>query len=345
MIPHELKSQIESFYDIGIILEISKLEGGYWNQTLKIKTEKGDFVARISRPRAQAKSIFYQHNLMKFMHDRIPEVPLPVAGKNGETFFVYESKIVSLASFLQGEMASRKNTKHQTSAAKVLAKMHRAALGFPDKSTRFGYAPLADFDWENNNNWHWKEVENLLDGGAEKLEETLRPPIGGKAFDSIREIAARKTQIAEELKAVRIWIQKLKNSNRPLVFAPTHGDYYPSNLLAVDDKISAVLDWDECKREWLAYELGRAMWEFCRYDETPVMNKQNTEAFLKSYQEAGGVVSEKEYDLLAGFIRCVSVNEVLFSLGEALSGNWWEPEYTLYDLEALDKIDDGKLFA
>ena len=50
MIENELQSKIKSFYDIGNIGKISKLEGGYWNQTLKLETEKGDFVLRISRP-------------------------------------------------------------------------------------------------------------------------------------------------------------------------------------------------------------------------------------------------------------------------------------------------------
>lgn len=344
MIESKLKSQILAHYELENIGEILKLEGGYWNQTFKLETGKGKFVLRVSRPRTRAESIAYQHKLMQFMHAQIAEVPPPTAGKDGETFFVYESRIVSLLPFMQGEMTSRKSAQQQASAAEMLARLHRAARAFPDESPRFGYAPLADFDWEANNNWRWTEIQNLLAGGAEELKKLLVPPVGEAAFKCIDEIAARKTQIEEELKAARSFVAELKNSKRKLISAAIHGDFYPSNLLAVEDRISAVLDWDECRREWLVYELGRALWEFCRYDEKAVMNRQNAEAFLKSYLEAGGGVPETDFDLLAPFIRSVRVEEILFSLGEAIRGEWWEPAYTLYNFEALDKIRSGDLF-
>lgn len=170
------------------------------------------------------------------------------------------------------------------------------------------------------------------------------PPFGKSAFDCIKEIASRKTQIEEEREKAKKWIIDLKSSDRRLILAPTHGDYYPGNLLTVGARISAVIDWDVCQSDWLIYELGRALWEFCRYDETPVVNQKSADAFLQSYCEAGGVVPETEFDLLIPFIRCVRVQEILFSLGEALRGEWWDPEYTLYNLEALDKIESGNLF-
>src|SRR5215213_11090039 len=126
MIESKLKSLIESHYDLENIGEILKLEGGYWNQTFKLETGKGEFVLRVSRPRTRAESVAYQHKLMRFMHARIAEVPQPTAAKNGETFFVYQSRIVSLLPFMRGEMASRKNPKQQASAAQMLARLHRA---------------------------------------------------------------------------------------------------------------------------------------------------------------------------------------------------------------------------
>lgn len=344
MIQDDLRALLKSHYDIENISETSKLEGGYWNQTLKLETEKGLFVLRTSRPRTEPQSIAYQHQLMRFMNARIPEIPLTIETKTGETFFVYESKIISLLPFMTGEMTSRKNPKQQISAAQMLAKLHRVGLEFPDQGRRFNYMPLADFNWLENSNWRWTEIQTLLESGTEKLKNRLISPIGEEAEDCIEQIVRRKTQIAEELKAVQHWIEELKKSNRRLISAPTHGDYYPSNLLEIDNKISAVLDWDECQSEWLAYELGRALWEFCRYDEKAVMNAKNAESFLQAYQAADGVVPETEFDLLVPFIRAIRLQEILFSLGEAIYGEWWEPEYTLYNLEALDNRQNGTLF-
>lgn len=344
MIQSELKSKIESFYDIRNIGKISKLEGGYCNQTLKLETLNGDFVLRISRPRTKPESVTSQHALMKFMHARIAEVPLPVSGKDSATFFLHENQVVSLLPFIKGEMANRKINEQQINAAEMLAKLHRAGVEFTGNFARQGYAPLADFDWEENSNWRLVEIKNLLKNGARELKQRLIPPIGESAFNCIEEIVSRRTQIEEELKAVRLWIADLKNSYRKLIFAPSHGDFYPSNLLTFENRIIAVLDWDECQSEWLAYELGRALWEFCRYNERAVVNGKNAEEFLSAYRKAGGVVTQAEMYLLVPFIRSVRVQEVLFSLGEAIHGEWWEPEYTLYNLESLDNIKRGNLF-
>lgn len=344
MISDQLASLITSNYDLPKIDAISNLEGGYWNQTLRLETGSGDFVLRISRPRTRPESLFYQHDLMRFMKARIPEVLSPVALGDGKTFFVHENRVVTLLPFMTGENASRKVPAHQRSAAEMLAKLHRSGLEYPDKSKRFGYAPLMEFNWQQNPDWYWTEVKDLLKSGAQRLKKSLIPPIGERAFYRLVEIAARRRQLAEELHGVYKWIEELKKSSRTLLSAPIHGDYYPSNLLVKNDKIRAVLDWDECRPEWLAYELGRALWEFCRADDVPAMKTEYTQAFLNSYRSAGGVVSESDFDLLVPFIRTVRVQEILFSLGEALRGEWWDPEYTLYNFEALDNIERGTLF-
>ncbi len=344
MIKNRLHSLIRFRYGIENIEEISKLEGGYWNQTFKLVTDYGDFVLRVSPSRTIAESVVFQHDLMRFMHSRIAEVPLPIAGRDGDTFFVFENQTISLLPFMPGEMASRSNPTDRISAAQMLAKLHRAGLEYPESFLRPGRATLANFNWNENSNWRLTEIQRLLAGGANELKKHLVAPIGEKAEDCIIEIVERCEQLEQELKTVRIWIERLKNSNRKLIFAPTHGDYYPSNLLTESNRISAVLDWDECRSEWLAYELGRAVWEFCRKESDGGLYPEIANSFLKSYNEAGGVVPKDEYDLLVPFIRLIRVQEILFSLGEAVRGEWWEPEYTLYNFTALDNLRNENLF-
>lgn len=344
MIQDRLRSLVESHYDIGNIEEVFNLEGGYWNQTLKLITISSNYVLRISPPRTLPESVNYQHDLMRFMHTRIAEVPLPVAMKNGETFFVFENRTISLLPFMRGKMASRSNPADRLNAAQMLARIHRAGLEYPGKFLRPGHASLANFDWEENSNWQLAEIQDLLTNGAEELKQHLFPPIDKDVDDCIIEIVARRRQLEQELKVARDSIEQLKNSNRQIVFAPTHGDYYPSNLLAESNQISAVLDWDECQSEWLVYELGRAVWEFCRDENTGAVVSGSAKNFLQAYTETGGVVPENEFDLLTAFIRSVRVQEILFSLGEALRGEFWDPKYTLYNFTALDNLRHTNLF-
>lgn len=344
MIENELLSLIDLHYGIGVVDKISKLEGGYWNQTLKIETGKGNFVLRISPPRTRWESIASQHDLMRFMNNRIPAVPLPVAGKDERTFLVCKDQVISLFPFIKGETVRRGNAVVEISAAQMLAKLHSAGSEYPEKFARPGYKSPADFNWATNSNWDWAEIRNLLENGAEGLKQTLISPIGGKAYDCIDEIAARKLQITEEREKAENWITELSDSARRLVSAPTHGDYYPGNLLQIDDQISAVIDWDECRDQWLAYELGRAAWEFCRDETNGALRPESAAVFIKSYGEAGGLVPEAELNLLIPFICCIRIEEVLFSLGEAVRGEWWDPEYTLYNLLALDVLENQRLF-
>src|SRR4051812_30504953 len=113
MISVQLDSQIKLNYGFGNIREISRLEGGYWNQTLKLATEKGEFVLRISRPRTKPESISYQHALMRFMNSKMAKVPAPVTLIDGQTFFVADSCGVTLLPFIEGETASRKLVQNQ----------------------------------------------------------------------------------------------------------------------------------------------------------------------------------------------------------------------------------------
>src|SRR5215213_3459916 len=115
MIDEDLKKRVETYFSTGKIGAITRLEGGYWNQVFRLETARGEFVLRHCNPRTKAESVGAQHALMRFMRARIAEVPLPVAGTDGATFFVHGSRVVSLLTFMAGEMASRKRPAHQIS--------------------------------------------------------------------------------------------------------------------------------------------------------------------------------------------------------------------------------------
>lgn len=164
----------------------------------------------------------------------------------------------------------------------------------------------------------------------------VEPPEVTAAYK--REIVDRLPQIEWEREAMLRWLAQLAGSGRSLQFAPIHGDYYRRNLLVVGDAITAVLDWDECRPEWLALELGRAVWEFCKCKRTHSLQGTRACAFLQAYQEAGGPVAEAEFDLLVPFIRCTRLVEALSDLGKAVRGEVWDAGYTLHNLMALENL-------
>jgi Ser/Thr protein kinase RdoA (MazF antagonist) len=332
-----LSSTLETRYNIGTIGTANSLEGGYWNTLFRLNCTGGPFVLRISHPNTVAYNVVYEHALLRFMSARIPQVPAPLLGQDGSTYFQYEGRVISLYPFMPGRIPGRENEAVRTEAARMLARLHRAGLAYPDSSPRPDFPPLRDLNWNYHRLWDWSRLEALLSGEAESTTNATRrfheniPP-------AVPLILARRHQIEQERGWFREWVTQLASSERPLLFAPTHGDYYPGNLLAEEDRISGVIDWDECQPEWLSYELGRAMWEFCKDKAAHTLDQAKAAHFLQAYQEAGGAVPPGEFDLLVPFMRCVRLIEILSHLGEASRGEMWDPDYTWHNLVSLENL-------
>jgi hypothetical protein len=103
-----------------------------------------------------------------------------------------------------------------------------------------------------------------------------------------------------------------------------------------------VLDWEECRPEWLAGELGRALWEFCKSDSRHTLQAERAGDFLRAYHEAGGPVPKSDFDLLVPLNRCVRLVEVLFALDEARRSQPWDAGYTLRNLRALENLESAE---
>ena len=124
-----------------------------------------------------------------------------------------------------------------------------------------------------------------------------------------------------------------------------HGDYYPDNVLTTEGRVSGIIDWDEARLEWLAYELGRATWEFCNVDQ--LLDKGAARQFVADYADAGGPIPETEFDHLAPFMRYTRLEDALFDLNQALQGGDWTCEHTEYhhrNLRGMAELGDLGLF-
>ena len=338
MISEDLRAIVEIRYRIGKINEAERLTGGYWNDVFRIETDAGFFVLRVCHHRTKSQNVEYQHALTKFLSHSLPEIAAPIATTNGATFFFHGNRIIYLLPFFAGERTSRKSDAHRAGSAKILARLHRAALAFRAEINAPTFESIADFDWQNNSRWNWAQGNQLLEKGASALIK-LSHQKTEEMISACREIIARKTQIAEERQIFQNWFAGLKSSKRQFITAPTHGDFYPGNVLFEGNRLTAVIDWDEAHADWLIYELSRAIWEFCRASELhATLNKTAAQDFLQNYLQAEGVVSPTDFDLVIDFIRCVRLQEVLFSLAEAMRGEFWDAEYTLFNLRSLENL-------
>jgi Ser/Thr protein kinase RdoA (MazF antagonist) len=333
-----LLERVEERYGLTGIRGIRLLEGGERNRVLRTECEQGAFVLRISPPDTAAEGIGYEHALMRTMHGYLPQVPRPVAGHDGSTWLLHENRIVTVFPLMAGRMADRECAWLRLEAARVLARIHWIALRHPDRSSRPGYPPLRDLDWDENHIWSWSAVSTLLAAGSGGLQRAAAAELPEGAADLTREIAERRPQIEAEGRGMERWVARLVASGRPLHFAPIHGDYYSRNLLVEGERVTAVLDWDDCQSEWLVLELGRAVWEFCKCKRRHTLQLPRARAFLRAYQEAGGPVPQRELDLLVPFMRYTRLMEVLSDLTRAARGQGWDAEDTLHNLLSLENL-------
>jgi Ser/Thr protein kinase RdoA (MazF antagonist) len=132
----------------------------------------------------------------------------------------------------------------------------------------------------------------------------------------------------------------LVQTGRPLTVGLVHDDFHGNNLLVDGAEITALLDWDGCHRDWLLWDLSNALWEFCSDDDHHTLVIPTAQAFLRAYQEAGGPVTEAEFELIIPFIRCRRLIESLTALhGIATGGAWDEsPDYLMHNLLALENL-------
>lgn len=314
MISSQLIALLEEAYPIGSIQSMSPLSGGEWNQLFRLHCDCGAFVLRRSHPTTTVDNLTYEHRAMYFMNLQIPEVPTPIATHDGSTYLCHDDWLVTLFPWMPGRMLDRDKEAECLNAAKMLARLHKAGVAYPNVSARPNYPPLSELNWDHNRLWRWSEVETLLFQPANAFLKLAHDPAQRAAAE---QIFARRFLIVQEREACRDWITAVRSSGRSLCFGLMQGDYWRNNLLVNEGEVCAVLDWDDCQGEWLVYELGRALWEFCKDSRQHTLNWQKAVHFLKAYQAASGPVPAAEFDLLLPCICCVRVIELLLGLQQA----------------------------
>lgn len=341
MISAELLSAVESGYNINLIGEPEVLTGGWWNEVFRLPTDSGALVLRVFHRQTKPENVVYQHALTRFLVPKLAEVCAPLVARDGSTFFQHNDRLVCLLPFMPGEIASRESATERNSAAQVLARLHCAALHFPANVPPSLYAPMPEFNWTSNDWWNWFEIRELLAKGAEEIIGLL-PQSSEHSILAAREIINRRMQIGEERRNFQKRFAEIKFTRR-LLSAPTHGDFYAGNVLVVGGRVSAVIDWDEARPDWLIYELARATWEFCRLKAEKNLDENRAFDFLQSYTQAEGAVSPADFDLLIEMMRAVRLQEVLFALAETMRGEFFDLEYTLFNLLSLENLRGVKL--
>jgi Ser/Thr protein kinase RdoA (MazF antagonist) len=138
---------------------------------------------------------------------------------------------VTLHDFVRGKTISRLRPRQREAAIVALAKSHCAARAIPIAGTRIG---------------GFRMLRRMEEEGDEYPVLVTPDPVVTDAMHRLREHArtARHTILTR---------------SGGCEVLPIHGDFYQANLIYRGETLTAVIDFDECRRDHLFVDLGIAM--------------------------------------------------------------------------------------
>jgi Ser/Thr protein kinase RdoA (MazF antagonist) len=258
----------------------------------------GDVVLRIEQ--RDPESVAWEHELTAFLSHDVPEVVTPLLALDGSTFAEKDGIVVSVLPFVEGTPLDRDDEAQRLEAARLLARLHW--VGRVWKRPRPDRPAFADLNLELNAWWDVRIVE--------------MPPVLERAYERSRAWLAAAPWLAR---------------------GAVHGDVYRGNLRVRDGRIHGVLDWEDARVDWPAWELANATWEVCKDEACDRLDPERSARFLDAYAEADGPGELGPFDDL---LRLRLAADALYSLTSAASGEPWSPQYVEHLLRALERLDE-----
>jgi Ser/Thr protein kinase RdoA (MazF antagonist) len=232
----------------------------------------------------------WEHRLLRTLAPQLPEVVAPIAGPT----LWDDGRVASLWPFVAGGDLDRDDPRQRRDLADTLARLHRAGLG-PECGQRPGAASWDERDLVRNAWWDWELVEKpgvLVDAYDELVAYLADPP--------------------------------------DLVAAVVHGDVYRGNVRVLRGLIVGLVDWEDARIDWPAWELANATWEVCRIGDA--LDDRRAHDFVEAYVSAGG---PGETEPFAAMLRFRLVADLLYSLTSKARGEAFDQDYVDHLLRAL----------
>jgi len=229
---------------------------------------------------------------VRFLAESVPEALVATAGP--ELF--KDGRIASILPFVEDAAPlDRENEAHRLELARLLARLHRRGLDWAG-AQRPGSPGFASLDMTRNRWWDWTIVSKpaaLVDAYEASVKWLSTPP--------------------------------------SLVTGLVHGDVCRANVLTRGDTIAAVLDWEEARVDWPAWELASAAWEVCQSGDA--LDSGRATAFIHAYRKADGPGETEAFEPL---LRLRLVADLLYSLTSRARGEPHDETYVEHLVRALE---------
>jgi homoserine kinase type II len=242
--------ELEAFladFDLGAPITFKGIAEGVENSNFFLETAGGRFILTVYERRVREEDLPFFLGLMQWLQSRGYPSAAPVADRRGETLKRLRGKPAALIGFLPGISVRRPGVGHCRGAGDGLARLHLAAEGFAGR-----------------------RVNDLGHGAWPRLFAPLRA-----AADHLKPGLAMT--IEADLAALAAgW-------PRDLPEGLIHADYFPDNVLFVDGRHGATIDFYFAAWDALAYDIGVALNAWC-FEADGSFNVTNARAFVGGYE-------------------------------------------------------------
>jgi homoserine kinase type II len=213
-------------YDIGQPLSFKGIAEGIENSNFYLQTDRGAFILTLYEKRVATGDLPFFLGLMEHLAARGLNCPLPVKTRDGRALVEINGRHAAIVTFLTGISLRRPDAAHCAAAAATMAQMHQAGDGFA--LTRINALGPPG----------WQPLADSIQG-AERIEEGLSDLIANALAD-----------------LVPAWPQNLPRG-------VIHADYFPDNVLFVQEKVGGVIDFYFACNDFYAYDLAIMLNSWC----------------------------------------------------------------------------------
>jgi Ser/Thr protein kinase RdoA (MazF antagonist) len=262
-----------------------------------VVARSGPYVVRSER--RPVRSVRWEHDLLRFLAADVPEVVAPIRARDGTTFLTRGRSVISVFPFVEGRHMKRKGSRVRAQLPRLLGRVHKRASEWPVRHQRPGQPSFRELDWQTNLWWDWDLIQPT--------------PVLARTFDRTRE-----------------WVADSPRLTRCAI----HGDFHPGNVLALNGRPVAVLDWSFARLDWPAFDLACVV-GLLALERDGSIDPEVADRALAAYSDTGG---PGEHSALVPLLRLFFLAVSLFSLTRRARGQSWNPQIVALMERGLGKL-------
>ena len=230
-------------YGVGGLVEIEPIAAGIENTNYFVTTEKGRYVLTLYERLPPEELPFYL-NFMAHLARAGVEVPAPEPDRTGALFSLLNGRPAGLVARLAGTAVEHSDPEHCAAVGAALARLHLASQTYRARlGNRRGPA------------W-WRQA-------ARAVQPHLTP--------EQRELLGSEIRFQTGYGKVK------------LPKGAIHGDLFCDNVLFVDGRLSAIIDFGFAATDFFAYDLAITANDWCTIAETGALDLTCSDALVRAY--------------------------------------------------------------